>query len=324
MRPSTRPSDPAALGRTRRAPTGRLLPAVVAALTSVVALAPAHASNADFAVSVTGPGHLSIDDVGLLEVVVVHEGKGNAGTTLAVSLPAQLTATGVSDSSCTWSSSRVDCSFPRVSGSKPVTLSIGVRATQTGTGDTVAQLPADPDPSDDTAALTTTVEPAPVPVQTASAPYEEAYATRYASADASTGRTEVVIPGACTEQCTGEAGMEQRFLLSGSGHRSVDVDVAFDVDAVSAAAAPGADTSARVFLFAPGGLTHICSTDLDPALGEPLTGSVTVRCSVPGGLSGGSSIAVQAGLFVTAAPLVDAEARGFVRSITVSGAAETS
>lgn len=298
--------------------------AVVAALTSVVVVAPAHASRADFAVSVTGPADLSIDHTGLIKVVVVHEGKGNADTSLSVSLPAQLSVTGVSEGSCTWSSSRVDCSFPRVSGGKPVSLSIGVRATQTGTGDTVAQLPTDADPSDDTASLTTTVGPAPVPVQTASAPYGEAYATRYGSADASTGRTDVVITGACTEQCTGEAGMEQRFLLSGSGQRSVDVDVAFDVDAVSATAAPGVDTSARVFLFAPGGLVHMCSTDLDTALDEPVTGPVTVRCSVPGGLSGGSSIAVQADLLVTAAPLVDAEARAFVRTITVSGAAETS
>lgn len=324
-RPSMRRSARTLRGRTRTMSPKGLVAAAVAALTTVAVAvaAPVHASSADFAVSVTGPTEVSVSDTGLIKVVVAHQGKGHAGTTVSVSLPPQLVVTGVSDGSCTWSPSRVDCSFPRVSGAKPVTVSIGVHATRTGTGETVATLPTDPDPSDNTASLTTTVDPAPVPVQTASAPYEEAYMSRYGFADAGTGRTDVVITSGCTAHCAGEAGIEHRFLLSGSGQRSVDVDVAFDVHTLSATAAAAADTSARVFLFSPGGRVHACSTDLDPPFDEAVTGPVTVRCSVPGGLPGGSSIAVQAELFTTAAPLVDVEARAFVRSITVSGTVET-
>lgn len=304
--------------------TSSLAVASAAVVGTGLVVAPAHAGAADFSVTMTGPGQVQVEDHFRYDLAVSHEGKGQAGTRLTVALSAELVVRGLSsagsdEGSCTFSAQRVDCTFDQISNNNPATVSVDVRAAVAGTGTATATLAADAVDSNNVASVSTAVTDRPVEPQAFTSPYDSAVVTRYGSANPATGAVQVLVPATCEADCGGAAGFDQRLVLSGTGSRTWDVEVVFDVGRIRESIPLAADVDAVVHLFATGGASHGCNVDLDGLLAERSGERVVVRCSWPTSILGGTGVMVRAFVYVHAQPSVEVEASAVVSAINVGG-----
>lgn len=308
--------------------------ATVAALVLPAGLLPgasAQASSADFAVSMTGPAQVEVGQRFLYDIVVTHDGKGKASTTLTDRLPAQLTATGASSThgACSVTPREVVCEVANLPGSRQASITIAAAFTEAATVTNAVTLTTDGNAGNNSAAVTTTGYVLPPEPVTLTPPYHRATSGGLGTADATSGALGVDIPSTCVQnggapgRCDGFGRVDHSLMLDGGGPRQFAVDVELYVrKATVTGAEPTAGVLASVILHFGSDFT-LCETQVVGATAASLSISdqtLRLRCAwpttVPSGNPASVGVLMQGYRNVIGSGVeLDAD----VRSITVTG-----